>query len=88
MAAKSGIQPGSPPPRRSMSPDQPNPAEPITESPSTTMGRIGWSLRTLLLCKYNLCLVKLFNQILYKFLIRNCNASNYYTTTTLKKKSI
>lgn len=44
-------QPASPPPRRSMSPDQPNPAEPITEQPSTLIGRIGWSLRTLLLCK-------------------------------------
>lgn len=44
-------QPISPPSRRSMSPDQPNPAEPITESPSTIIGRIGWALRTLLLCK-------------------------------------
>lgn len=32
-----------------MSPDQPNPAEPITEQPSQAMGRIGWILRTLLL---------------------------------------
>lgn len=44
-------QPLSPPPRRSMSPDQPNPAEPITESPSTIIGRTGWALRTLLLCE-------------------------------------
>lgn len=44
-------QPVSPPPRRSMSPDQANPAEPITEAPSTAMGRIGWALRTLLLSK-------------------------------------
>ncbi|XP_008198036.1 rap guanine nucleotide exchange factor 4 isoform X4 [Tribolium castaneum] len=48
-------QPISPPPRRSMSPDQPNPAEPITESPSTIIGRIGWALRTLLLSQ-NTCL--------------------------------
>jgi Rap guanine nucleotide exchange factor 4 len=48
-------QPLSPPPRRSMSPDQPNPAEPITESPSTIIGRTGWALRTLLLSQ-NTCL--------------------------------
>ncbi|KAJ8979518.1 hypothetical protein NQ317_015696 [Molorchus minor] len=52
MTAKGAIRSASPPPRRSISPDQPNPAEPITESPSTSMGRIGWALRTLLLCKY------------------------------------
>ncbi|XP_017779355.1 PREDICTED: rap guanine nucleotide exchange factor 4 [Nicrophorus vespilloides] len=48
-------QPLSPPPRRSMSPDQPNPAEPITETPGATMSRIGWALRTLLLSQ-NTCL--------------------------------
>lgn len=44
-------QPKSPPTRRSLSPDQPNAAEPITDSPSALMGRIGWALRTLLLSK-------------------------------------
>lgn len=43
----------SPPPKRSMSPDQPNPAEPITEQPSQAIGRIGWILRTLLLSNLN-----------------------------------
>lgn len=43
----------SPPPRKSLSPDQPNPAEPITDQPSQVIGRIGWALRTLLLCKYD-----------------------------------
>ncbi|GLV32312.1 Exchange protein directly activated by cAMP [Carabus blaptoides fortunei] len=47
--------PGSPPSRRSNSPDHPNPAEPITEAPSQAMGRIGWALRTLLLST-NSCL--------------------------------
>ncbi|CAH1994986.1 unnamed protein product [Acanthoscelides obtectus] len=56
MASKSSSKyPSSPPPRRSLSPDQPNPAEPITEAPSPTMGRIGWALRTLLLSQ-NTCL--------------------------------
>lgn len=41
----------SPPPKRSISPDQPNPAETITEQPSQAVGRIGWVLRTLLLSK-------------------------------------
>ncbi|KAJ8932732.1 hypothetical protein NQ314_014428 [Rhamnusium bicolor] len=54
MAAK-GFQLTSAQPRRSMSPDQPNPAEPITDAPSTTIGRIGWALRTLLLSQ-NTCL--------------------------------
>lgn len=47
--------PGSPPGRRSISPDSPNPAEPITDAPSQAMGRIGWALRTLLLTT-NSCL--------------------------------
>ncbi|XP_057667592.1 rap guanine nucleotide exchange factor 4 isoform X1 [Diorhabda carinulata] len=56
MNAKGGMQPVSPPqPRRSNSPDQLNPAEPITDAPSATMGRIGWALRTLLLSQ-NTCL--------------------------------
>ncbi|KAG5891364.1 hypothetical protein JTB14_007604 [Gonioctena quinquepunctata] len=55
MNAKSGTQPVSPPPRRSNSPDQPNPAEAITEAPSPPIGRIGWALRTLLLSQ-NTCL--------------------------------
>ncbi|XP_065173955.1 rap guanine nucleotide exchange factor 4 isoform X2 [Atheta coriaria] len=48
-------QPISPPPRRSLSPDQPNPAEPITDTPSITISKIGKSLRTLLLSE-NTCL--------------------------------
>ncbi|XP_072382091.1 rap guanine nucleotide exchange factor 4 isoform X1 [Diabrotica undecimpunctata] len=56
MNAKGGMQPVSPPPpRRSNSPDQLNPAEPITDAPSAIMGRIGWALRTLLLSQ-NTCL--------------------------------
>lgn len=49
------MQAGSSPSKRSNSPDQPNPAEAITESPSTTIGRIGWALRILLLTE-NTCL--------------------------------
>ncbi|XP_069683712.1 rap guanine nucleotide exchange factor 4 isoform X2 [Periplaneta americana] len=44
--------PQSPPPsasRRPLSPDNPNPSVPITESPSPQMAGIGWTLRTLLL---------------------------------------
>lgn len=54
VSGKGGNQTASPPPRKSLSPDQPNPAEPITDQPSQVMGRIGWALRTLLLCKYDL----------------------------------
>ncbi|XP_075237776.1 exchange protein directly activated by cAMP [Lycorma delicatula] len=35
--------------KRTQSPDIPNPADPITESPSVAMARAGWVLRTLLL---------------------------------------
>ncbi|XP_066996173.1 rap guanine nucleotide exchange factor 4, partial [Anabrus simplex] len=48
----SSPQPQSPPSvatRRPVSPESPNPSEPITESPSTQMARAGWTLRTLLL---------------------------------------
>ncbi|KAF5272240.1 hypothetical protein FQA39_LY01322 [Lamprigera yunnana] len=48
-------RPKSPPTRRSLSPDQPNSAEPITDAPSTIMSRIGLVLRTLLLSQ-NTCL--------------------------------
>ncbi|PSN41817.1 hypothetical protein C0J52_07838 [Blattella germanica] len=44
--------PQSPPPaasQRPLSPDNPNPSLPITESPSPQMAEIGWTLRTLLL---------------------------------------
>uniref|UniRef100_A0A1B6CZD4 Rap guanine nucleotide exchange factor 4 n=1 Tax=Clastoptera arizonana TaxID=38151 RepID=A0A1B6CZD4_9HEMI len=44
--------PSSPPivqGRRTLSLDQPNPAEPITETPTVPMARAGWVLRTLLL---------------------------------------
>ncbi|XP_045473317.1 rap guanine nucleotide exchange factor 4 isoform X2 [Harmonia axyridis] len=49
------MQTSSSPTRGSVSPDQPNPAEPITESPTMTIGRIGWALRILLLTR-NTCL--------------------------------
>ncbi|XP_050305112.1 rap guanine nucleotide exchange factor 4 isoform X3 [Anthonomus grandis grandis] len=55
VTSKGMTQSASPPPRRSLSPDQPNPAEPITDQPSQLMGRIGWALRTLLLSQ-NTCL--------------------------------
>ncbi|XP_066151084.1 rap guanine nucleotide exchange factor 4 isoform X1 [Euwallacea fornicatus] len=55
VTGKNMNQSASPPPRRSLSPDQPNPAEPITDQPSQVMGRIGWALRTLLLSQ-NTCL--------------------------------
>ncbi|KAF7264926.1 hypothetical protein GWI33_021916 [Rhynchophorus ferrugineus] len=55
VAGKGMNQTASPPPRRSMSPDQCNPAEPITDQPSQLIGRIGWALRTLLLSQ-NTCL--------------------------------
>ncbi|XP_071049981.1 rap guanine nucleotide exchange factor 4 isoform X2 [Onthophagus taurus] len=45
----------TPPSRRCQSPDQPNPATPITEKPTAAIGRIGWALRTLLLSQ-NTCL--------------------------------
>lgn len=51
----------SPPPKRSISPDQPNPAETITEQPSQAMGRIGWVLRTLLL---SMCMSILKNDMI------------------------
>ncbi|XP_054286535.1 rap guanine nucleotide exchange factor 4 isoform X2 [Macrosteles quadrilineatus] len=44
--------PSSPPvsqSRRTLSPDNSNPAEPITDTPSVAMARAGWVLRTLLL---------------------------------------
>ncbi|XP_024082453.1 rap guanine nucleotide exchange factor 4-like [Cimex lectularius] len=49
-----GKTPQSPPPvvqqgKRTLSPDQTNPAEPITEVPSVVMTRAAWVLRTLLL---------------------------------------
>ncbi|ENN75508.1 hypothetical protein YQE_08057, partial [Dendroctonus ponderosae] len=50
MSGKGMNHSGSSTPRRSLSPDQPNPAEPITDQPSQAIGRIGWALRILLLC--------------------------------------
>ncbi|XP_018335896.1 rap guanine nucleotide exchange factor 4-like isoform X3 [Agrilus planipennis] len=52
---KPQMQQSSPTRRRSISPVHPNPAEPITETPSAAMSRVGWCLRTLLLCE-NTCL--------------------------------
>lgn len=53
-----GISPANPtsPVRRPNSPDHPNPALPITETPSPAMARIGWALRTLLLADGSSCL--------------------------------
>uniref|UniRef100_A0A1B0GJE8 Uncharacterized protein n=2 Tax=Lutzomyia longipalpis TaxID=7200 RepID=A0A1B0GJE8_LUTLO len=42
--------------KRPLSPDHPNPALPITESPSPTMFRMGWALRTLLVSDTSSCL--------------------------------
>ncbi|TMW52501.1 hypothetical protein DOY81_002402 [Sarcophaga bullata] len=39
-------QTNSSPTKRPLSPDHPNPALPITESPSPAMNRMGWALRT------------------------------------------
>uniref|UniRef100_A0AAR5PQ34 Rap guanine nucleotide exchange factor 4 n=1 Tax=Dendroctonus ponderosae TaxID=77166 RepID=A0AAR5PQ34_DENPD len=55
MSGKGMNHSGSSTPRRSLSPDQPNPAEPITDQPSQAIGRIGWALRILLLSQ-NTCL--------------------------------
>ncbi|XP_067633068.1 rap guanine nucleotide exchange factor 4 isoform X1 [Eurosta solidaginis] len=53
----SGVSPvTSSPTKRPLSPDHPNPALPITESPSPTMNRMGWTLRTLLVADNLSCL--------------------------------
>lgn len=39
----------SSPTKRSQSPDHPNPALPITDTPSQPMHKLGWALRALLL---------------------------------------
>ncbi|XP_055921029.1 rap guanine nucleotide exchange factor 4 isoform X8 [Eupeodes corollae] len=44
------------PTKRPLSPDHPNPALPITESPSPAMSRMGWALRTLLVTDSSSCL--------------------------------
>lgn len=44
------------PVRRTNSPDHPNPALAITELPSSTIARIGWALRVLLLTDSSSCL--------------------------------
>uniref|UniRef100_A0A1B0FQL1 Rap guanine nucleotide exchange factor 4 n=1 Tax=Glossina morsitans morsitans TaxID=37546 RepID=A0A1B0FQL1_GLOMM len=44
------------PTKRPLSPDHPNPALPITESPSPAMNRMGWALRTLLVADNSSCL--------------------------------
>lgn len=52
-----GISPApASPTRRPLSPDHPNPALPITETPSPAMGRMGWALRTLLVSDSSSCL--------------------------------
>lgn len=42
--------------RRPNSPDHPNPALPITETPSPAIARIGWALRVLLITDSSSCL--------------------------------
>ncbi|XP_037824201.1 rap guanine nucleotide exchange factor 4-like, partial [Lucilia sericata] len=49
-------QTNSSPTKRPLSPDHPNPALPITESPSPAMNRMGWALRTLLVADSSSCL--------------------------------
>ncbi|CRL03782.1 CLUMA_CG016279, isoform C [Clunio marinus] len=44
------------PSKKQLSPDHPNPALPITESPSPAMAKMGWALRSLLLSDTNGCL--------------------------------
>nr|XP_016940845.1 rap guanine nucleotide exchange factor 4 isoform X1 [Drosophila suzukii] len=44
------------PTKRPLSPDHPNPALPITETPSPAMNRMGWALRTLLVADNSSCL--------------------------------
>lgn len=52
-----GVSPApTSPTRRPLSPDHPNPALPITETPSPAMGRMGWALRTLLVTDNSSCL--------------------------------
>ncbi|XP_037046134.1 rap guanine nucleotide exchange factor 4 isoform X2 [Bradysia coprophila] len=54
---KNGISPAPPSPtKRPLSPDHPNPALPITETPSPAMGKMGWALRTLLVTDNSSCL--------------------------------
>ncbi|XP_017467796.1 PREDICTED: rap guanine nucleotide exchange factor 4 isoform X2 [Rhagoletis zephyria] len=53
----SGVSPvASSPTKRPLSPDHPNPALPITESPSPNMNRMGWALRILLVADSSSCL--------------------------------
>ncbi|XP_020717150.1 rap guanine nucleotide exchange factor 4 isoform X2 [Ceratitis capitata] len=53
----SGVSPvASSPTKRPLSPDHPNPALPISESPSPAMNRMGRALRTLLLADSSSCL--------------------------------
>ncbi|XP_005190483.1 rap guanine nucleotide exchange factor 4 isoform X1 [Musca domestica] len=49
-------QSNSSPTKRPLSPDHPNPALPITESPSPAMNRMGLALRTLLVADNSSCL--------------------------------
>ncbi|KAM8714425.1 hypothetical protein ACLKA7_014538 [Drosophila subpalustris] len=53
-----GVQPAAAtsPTKRPLSPDHPNPALPITETPSPAMNRMGWALRTLLVVDNSSCL--------------------------------
>lgn len=52
---RSPVMPVSPV-RRPLSPDHPNPALPITDTPSSAIGRMGWALRTLLVADNTSCL--------------------------------
>lgn len=52
---RSPVMPVSPV-RRPLSPDHPNPALPITDTPSSSIARMGWALRTLLVADNTSCL--------------------------------
>lgn len=52
-----GVSPApASPTKRPLSPDHPNPALPITETPSQPMCKMGWALRALLLADGLTCL--------------------------------
>ncbi|XP_055620288.1 rap guanine nucleotide exchange factor 4 isoform X2 [Toxorhynchites rutilus septentrionalis] len=52
----SGVQHQASPIKKQLSPDHPNPAAPITETPSPAMARMGWALRALLVSDNTSCL--------------------------------
>lgn len=65
-----GISPApTSPTKRPLSPDHPNPALPITETPSPAMGKMGWALRTLLVTDNSSCLKDRKVKYFYFFLL-------------------